>query len=337
MISINTLVRNKVYFGRKILFLITVSLLIQGCSFIWPTHIIVNRYPKEQEIREVGNDNTSQLSDVELPVEKIVNSETDWYTVGPEDVLEIKVWQNNDLSMEARVNDDGSINFPFLKKVKVLGKTATEISAMLTSMLAEGYVYEPQVFVNVKDYKSKKIYVIGEAEKNGTYNLKKPTTLFEFIAQMGGLKKTAGNRIIIKRVEKELSNEKMREIEIPVVDGEIQKNILLMENDVIDVPEAKYFIAGEVSKPGYYKIEEDYNIYQAIVVAGDFTKAADETRVKLSRDSGRNVLVINVEKLKKGLERGISATSEKFRNQIEELKIHDGDMIIVPKSIFYSE
>lgn len=308
-----------------------------GCGFFWNDRIIVKKYSnipsgETSEIDKSVNDiDTFQMNEL------ILDSKKEWYTVGQEDVINIRVWEHSELSFESEVMEDGAINYPFFKKIYVAGMTPTEIADKVTDLLSSGYIENPQVFVTIKEYKSKKIFVIGEAEKNGKYFLKKPTTLFEFISQLGGLKKTAGNKIIIKRLEKESNDEKILEIEIPVLDGKIQRNILLKESDVIDIPEAKFFISGEIGKPGYLPLQEDYNIYQAIIVAGDFTRAARENAVKLLRDGGREVLVVNVGRIRKGLENGLSARSEKFREQLEQLIIHDGDVIIVPKSIFYSE
>ena len=316
------------------IFFLSVS---SGCGFFSGDKIIIKKYSNTATGEALENDKSGREIETIPMNELAIDSKKEWYTVGHEDVINIRVWEHSELSFESEVLEDGTINYPFFKKIYVAGMTPTEIADKITELLSTGYLENSQVFVSVKEYKSKKIFVIGEAEKNGKYFLKKPTTLFEFISQLGGLKKTAGNRIIIKRLEKEGNDEKILEIEIPVLDGEIQKNILLRENDVIDIPEAKFFISGEVGKPGYFPLQEDYNIYQAIIVAGDFTRAARENAVKLSRDGGREVLVVNVERIRKGLEKGLSAKSEKFREQLEQLQIRDGDSIIVPKSIFYSE
>ncbi|RMF92923.1 MAG: hypothetical protein D6734_11160 [Candidatus Schekmanbacteria bacterium] len=330
--------RNYMKYFRGKSFLLILSLfylfVFGSCSFFAADHLIIKKYTStsQEKVNEEGN----SMEVVQL-TEPVVDSNKEWYTVGPEDIINIKVWEHNELSFEAEVLEDGTINYPFFKKIYVAGLTPSEIADKIAGLLSNGYIENPQVFVSVKEYRSKKVFVIGEAEKNGKYFLKKPTSLFEFISQLGGLKKTAGNRIIIKRLQKDNNSEKMVEIEIPVIDGEIQKNILLQENDVIDIPEAKFFISGEVGKSGYYTLQEDYNIYQAIIVAGDFTRGARETAVKLIRNGGREVYVVNVERIRKGLERGLPAKSERFRKELEELKIRDGDVIIVPKSIFYSE
>ncbi len=311
--------------------------VLSGCGFFRADRVIVKRYSSVVEIsnaEDMANENDSEM----LSMNKLVIDEKkEWYTVGYEDVLGVKVWEHSELSFEAEVLEDGTINYPFFKKIYVEGLTASEIADKVASLLADGYVTNPQVFVTIKEYKSKKIFVTGEAEKDGKYFLRKQTTLFEFISQLGGLKKTAGNSILIKRIEKTESGQSVREIKIPVENGEIKNNIVLREQDVIDIPEAKFFISGEVGKEGYYPLDEDYNIYQAIVVAGGFTRAARETAVKLNRSGGKEVVVVNVKKIRKGLEKGLSAKSERFKNELEELTIRDGDSIIVPKSIFYSE
>jgi len=333
----------RIHLNKWVILLITPTFLFTGCYFWRGSKIIIKRYPKK--VIEVKNPSES-VKDSELPANKdrlFINNtsvknenQKREYTVGPEDVLSITVWENPDLSQEERVGEDGTISYPFIGRIHVAGKTVKEIAEMLTELVGKDLVYDPQIDVSIKEYKSKKVFVVGEVTKPGPYNLRESRTLFEILSDAGGIKKdTAGNYVIVKRKLAE-GNEEYSEIKIPLYKGQLEKDIEIFDGDIIKIPEAKFFISGEVSRPGFFPITEDLNIFQAIIVAGGFTKAADKNNVKLSRNNGKEVLLVDVERMRKALERGILGSKE-IEEQIEELKLRDGDMIFVPTSFFYSD
>ena len=186
-----------IYFRKSLILLISFIFfigLVSGCGFFWADRIIVKKYGSIPP-KQASEDKLS--SEVEtIPINELtLDSKKEWYTVGYEDVINIRVWEHSEMSFEAEVLEDGTINYPFFKKIYVAGLTPTEIADKIANLLSDGYIEDPQVFVSVKEYKSKKIYVVGEAEKNGKYFLKKSTTLFEFIAQLGGLKRSEERRV----------------------------------------------------------------------------------------------------------------------------------------------
>ena len=87
------------------------------------------------------------------------------YTVGPRDVVSITVWGQADLSKDFPVDQDGSISFPLVGRVKAAGLTTGRLAARLTELLEKDYLVNPQVSVTVKEYLSQKVQVLGEAGK----------------------------------------------------------------------------------------------------------------------------------------------------------------------------
>src|SRR5215470_6675909 len=121
------------------------------------------------------------------------------YTIGPRDVLAITVWGQADLSKDYPVDQDGSIAFPLIGRVKASGMTIGRLAARLTELLEKDYLVNPQVSVTVKEYLSQKVQVLGEAEKPGLFYLAGPTTLLEVVSKAGGLTKTAGKQLVLVR------------------------------------------------------------------------------------------------------------------------------------------
>ena len=121
------------------------------------------------------------------------------YTIGPQDVLKIEVWDNPDLSREVTVSLTNMISFPLIGEMKVNGYTAEQLQQVIRSRLADGYLVNPQVTVTVKEYNSKKVYVLGEVNKPGYYPFSRVTTMVEIISMAGGLTPDAGQEAYILR------------------------------------------------------------------------------------------------------------------------------------------
>ena len=100
------------------------------------------------------------------------------YILGPEDVLEINVWKNADLSKQVQVRPDGRISLPLIGDVPAVGRTTTQLTGELTTRLAS-YMENPTVSILVKEVNSYAIYVLGEVAKPGKYPLKTKTTLLQ--------------------------------------------------------------------------------------------------------------------------------------------------------------
>jgi polysaccharide export outer membrane protein len=224
------------------------------------------------------------------------------YRLGPEDILKIQVYGEDDLTQEMTVANDGTFPYPLIGIVKAEGLTAEELEKEITRRLKDGYLKDPQVMVSIKEYRSKKIFVLGEVggygrgRGPGTYSLKGPTSLAEVISWAGGLSDKAGNEIYVIRPnqgEKKhnpttLEEAKKQEVIVlnmrKMREGDMSENILLRPGDTIFVPEALYFyVEGEVGRPGRYVFEEGLTVLQAVSMAGGFTQKASKGGVKITR------------------------------------------------------
>src|SRR5262249_44256945 len=112
------------------------------------------------------------------------------YLIGPEDVLTIVVWREKDMSTDAVVRPDGQISIPLLNDLQAAGLTPDQLKATIEKA-ASKYVAEPNATVIVKAINSRKVHILGNVTKAGTYPLAGDLTVLQLIAQAGGLQEWA--------------------------------------------------------------------------------------------------------------------------------------------------
>jgi protein involved in polysaccharide export with SLBB domain len=139
--------------------------------------------PVAAQQRETPEEQPIVLEAYPVPADVIVAGPlgTD-YRVGRQDLLEIKVFDVDELNQTVRVADDGSITMPLLGRLVVAGKTKTELQDLIARLLEERYVRNPQVTVFVKEYESKKVAVTGAVKKPGSYEMLGTKTLLEMLS-----------------------------------------------------------------------------------------------------------------------------------------------------------
>ena len=160
------------------------------------------------------------------------------YKIGSEDVLEVIVWKNPDLTKVVSVRPDGKISLPLIGDVEAEGLTVAQLKKALEARLKE-YKESPNVSVVVQQVNSYSVYVLGEVAKPGRYQLKTFTTVLQSISSAGGFTLYAAkNKMFVLRK----SSNKGDEIRInisydDIVSGEdSSKNILLVPGDTVVVP-----------------------------------------------------------------------------------------------------
>jgi len=121
------------------------------------------------------------------------------YRLGPEDVLEVFVWKEPDLSTTVVVRPDGRISLPLANELEAGGKTVAQLQSEITTQLRR-YISEPIVNVMVKQINSLKISVLGEVRKPDVYRIKNRVTVLDAIAMAGGFTDLARpSRVVILR------------------------------------------------------------------------------------------------------------------------------------------
>ncbi len=125
------------------------------------------------------------------------------HLVSPNDVVDVKVFQEDDLATTARVSQDGTIKFPLIGSVKIGGNTAESAAQIITAALAKKYLVNPQVTVQVSEYAKRRFTVLGQVGKPGTYEIpdRDTITLLEAIGMAEGFTRLADlTNIRVKRM-----------------------------------------------------------------------------------------------------------------------------------------
>ena len=163
---------------------------------------------------------------------------TEDYIIGPEDVLEITVWRNADLSKIVTVRPDGKISLPLIGDVESVGKSAGQLAELIAIRLKE-YKENPQVSIVVQQVNSYAIYVMGEIARPGKFPLKSKTTLLQAITLAGGFTPNAArNKLVVFR----FGDKGQKDIKIKASYDDIilrdssPQNIELKPGDTIVVP-----------------------------------------------------------------------------------------------------
>jgi polysaccharide export outer membrane protein len=117
------------------------------------------------------------------------------YLIGPEDILFIKVWRENDFTLPVAVRPDGKITMPLIGEIQAADKTPMQLTKTLTELLTK-YINNPDVTVFVTDVRSKKYFIIGEVNRAGPFPLVTPTTVLEALGNAGGFREFANTKKI---------------------------------------------------------------------------------------------------------------------------------------------
>src|SRR5262245_38997340 len=207
------------------------------------------------------------------------------YVIGPQDSLSIIVTDEVDLTNKYRVDSDGTITMPYLNRVPVAGLTLAEAQIKIAQMLQAGYLRNPQVRIEVDQFKSRRVFVSGEVRTPGYVTMAGATmTLLEALALAGSPTQNASNEIKVVHPSRsgEIPNEPItvnrKELELGRAD------ITLQDGDIINVPIAqRFFISGFVKNTGYYVLDSGTTVSQAIVLAGGLTERGSDRRIKVGR------------------------------------------------------
>ncbi|HXX32561.1 MAG TPA: polysaccharide biosynthesis/export family protein [Myxococcaceae bacterium] len=178
---------------------------------------------------------TAQSSELPAPAPSPATSST----LGAGDLLEVRVFEEADLSGPYRVSAGGTIDFPLCGKVKVEGLNGSSAADVLTKCLGEKYLKRPQVSVLVREYNSKKVFVFGEVQKPGTFPYEDEMSIIQAITVAGGFSKLASkNDVAVTRI----IDGKETRIRVRVADigtGR-EKNLKLLPGDIVFVPESLF-------------------------------------------------------------------------------------------------
>lgn len=165
-----------------------------------------------------------------------VAADSNVYVIGPEDVLYIHVWKEENLSKAIPVRSDGKISLPLIDEIQAAGLTPLQLKEALLVKLKE-FIDIPNVSVIVTEANSFKVYVSGQVRNPGVYRLRSKTSLLQLIPMAGGFTEWANEKKILV-IRKENGNEKRMTLNYKkIVKGEApDSNIDLKPGDTVIVP-----------------------------------------------------------------------------------------------------
>jgi len=166
-----------------------------------------------------------------------VQTTSDEYRIGADDVLAVNVWKEPEISRTLPVRPDGNISLPLVGDLKASGRTPAELQKEIKDQLVE-YLSNPEVTVLVQEAKSHKFNVIGEVEKPGSYVMGGPMTVLDAIAMAGGLREFAKTtKIFVLRVNSDGSRSRLPFNYKRVIKGnDLRADVELRPRDTILVP-----------------------------------------------------------------------------------------------------
>jgi polysaccharide export outer membrane protein len=216
------------------------------------------------------------------------------YIVGPGDQLNVQLFGSQNRNLRLTVARDGRISFPELGPINVSGRTFLQVVADIEERVARQMI-GVRASVSLGDTRSIRVFVMGEANRPGSYTVSGLTTITSALYAAGGVKPIGSLRDIqLKR-----SGAVMRRLDLYdlLLRGDTGEDAKLLSGDVIFIPPVTATVAvdGEVQRPAIYEIKGDTSVSDIVRLAGGLTSEADSSRVALVRvNEARQRVVINV-------------------------------------------
>lgn len=249
------------------------------------------------------------------------------YRLGPKDLIAIKVYEVPELNIESRVTEQGSVNLPLIGEVPAEGLTEAGFAQRLKELLEARYVNRASVSVEVREFRSRPITVIGAVKTPGNLAFPGRWTLIEVLAAAGGLSDAHGEfAYILRRAENGLSDQVAVRIDDLFVRSDAKANLPIFANDLINVPstvEVTIFCLGEVLSPGALKFRstERITVLSVIARAGGLSDRASK-KMAIKRRKGQTLqeeIEVDYKKILAGKE--------------PDLELRDGDVLVIKESL----
>ena len=207
------------------------------------------------------------------------------YVVGPGDSLEVQLYGNEPASYSLPVSRDGRVNFPKLGPIDVGGMSFERARGQIEARVRKQLIGS-RVSITMGDLRSIRVFVLGEAEKPGSYTVSGLSTMTNALFVSGGVKKIGSLRNIqLKRGGKLVTELDLYDL---LLRGDTSGDRKLMPGDVIFIPPVGNTVSvnGEVRRPAIYEVKNEKTVGEVVELAGGLTPVADPKLVHLERITG---------------------------------------------------
>jgi polysaccharide export outer membrane protein len=226
--------------------------------------------------------------------------------LGVGDVVRISVYQNPDLNTEARINEQGAINFPLIGNVNIGGTTIGAAELKIAKALKDGgFVLRPQVTMNLVVIRSNQISILGQVSKPGRYPIDiVGSKVSEMVAQAGGVLPSGAD--VVTLVGTRNGNPVKIDIDLPAImqGGKAELDMTVENGDIIYVDRFPMaYIYGEVQRPGPLRVERGLTLLQALASAGGLSPRGTEKGIRVNRRDANGVVRVYEMKMNDLVER----------------------------------
>ena len=251
------------------------------------------------------------------------------YRLGSEDVIEVRVFELDQLNRKVRVSGDGHIELPLVGRLRAAGLTSEEVAAAIAALLKDRYVQNPQVSIFIVEFNSQKISLLGAVQSPSTYPLVGQRRLLQVLAEAGSLTPDAGNTLYLFR---QMPDGQSARLTVPLnellLQGDPRWNIALKPGDVLSVPPEEAIavsVLGAVNSPGVHKLPvgDDATLLKAIALAGGLNERASKKGLQIKRrgrDGDKAIIKVNLGDILSG--------------KVPDVILVEGDVVVVNESFF---
>lgn len=256
------------------------------------------------------------------------------YIIGPDDKLDVRVFEQPEMGGKTRVSGQGFIRLPFVGQIKAAGYTESQLADAIREKLMS-QLRDPQVSVFVEEHRNQQVSLIGFVRSPNRYEVTHGTRLLTLLAMAGGLADNAGNTAVIIRASSMAADQAEIDPRTPMsagveladlrrlLAGDRSANLLIYPGDVVSIPEAdKIYVTGNVGSPGAFPLRGNLTLSQAVALAGGLKIGSSKSKVLIVRQDAATGQKTEL----------IADLGQMEKNREEDLALKANDVIYVPSS-----
>ncbi len=251
---------------------------LAGCA----SNQVVNKSEVPAQLKQ---DEIAQFNE-QLFASASMNTDPSDYQLGSGDLLQVKVFEAEDLNTTVRISSRGYVTLPLLGTVSVKGLSARDAEENIENLYRVRYIKDPHVSIFVEEHFSRRITLMGQFRNPGTYDYLAKQRLLDVMALGGGLNEKAGRVIQVRRQNGSTEGQAAFIVDLDqlIKAGKSELNIEINSGDVLFVPEAgTFFVDGAVRNPGAYYIKHKTTLQEALLEAGGLAPYANKRDAVLTR------------------------------------------------------
>lgn len=245
------------------------------------------------------------------------------YKMQPDDAFRMSVWGEPNLSVEQVVDPQGYVNIPLAGPLLAKGLTQQELIDAITDSLLD-YLIDPKVQIAMVRFQMPRVHVLGQVNRPGLHDMKIGDRVMEAIAKAGSFTDLAyleGATITHRDSEERIP----LDLQALFYDGDMTKNIEIADGDTIYIPEDiknRYYVLGEVLRPGMYRLKEEITVMDALSTAGGPNPRGSLKGTSIIRGDTANPERIELDVTKLLKKADLS----------QNVKLEPGDVVYVPET-----